>query len=138
MDDEGDPVQLPGIHFVKVYTGVNQYCGWLGETSTEVMGAEDLHLTGGDVDLPTGIPQPHIDAMHSLSLLQNPVKTQLIIASPTQKEEGPGMRSTVYNLTGRPVLSFTLTSGTNYIDCPLPPGMYLLKINQQTIKFVKQ
>lgn len=44
VDRQGRPVHLPGIDFVKIYTGVNQYCGWLGETSTEVMGVNDLHL----------------------------------------------------------------------------------------------
>ena len=52
VDNAGNPVRLPGIHFIKVYTAVNQYCGWLGETSTEISGAEDLHLTGGDVAVP--------------------------------------------------------------------------------------
>ena len=44
VDASGAPIGLAGIHFVKVYTGVNQYCGGLGETSTEIMGANDLHL----------------------------------------------------------------------------------------------
>lgn len=44
VDADGNKVHLPGIDFVKIYTGVNQYCGWLGETSTEVMGVNDLHL----------------------------------------------------------------------------------------------
>lgn len=52
IDDHGNSVELPGIHFVKVYTGVNQYCGWLGETSTEIMGAEDLHMQGIDISVP--------------------------------------------------------------------------------------
>ena len=43
VDKKGNPVHLPGIHFVKVQTGVNQQCGWIGETSTEVSGGEDLH-----------------------------------------------------------------------------------------------
>jgi chitodextrinase len=43
VDKNGNSVHLPAVHFIKVYTGVNQYCGWLGETSTEIMGAEDLH-----------------------------------------------------------------------------------------------
>ncbi len=43
VDANGQPVHLSGINFVKVYTGVNQQCGWLGETSTEVTGAKDLH-----------------------------------------------------------------------------------------------
>ena len=46
VDSKGNPVHLPAIHFVKVYTGVNQEAGWLGETSTEVSGAYDLHLKG--------------------------------------------------------------------------------------------
>lgn len=44
VDSKGNRVCLPGIDFVKIYTGLNQYCGWLGETSTEVMGVNDLHL----------------------------------------------------------------------------------------------
>lgn len=52
VDQNGNPVQLPGIHFIKVYTAVNQYCGWLGETSTEIMGAVDLHVRGQDIFVP--------------------------------------------------------------------------------------
>ena len=47
VDSNGNSVSLPGIHFVKVYTALHQRCGWLGETSTEVMGAEDLGMTQG-------------------------------------------------------------------------------------------
>ena len=59
VDKDGNRVCLPGIHFVRVYTGVNQYCGWLGETSTEVQGANDLHLLGGDVDDTWGATTVH-------------------------------------------------------------------------------
>jgi hypothetical protein len=38
------PVELPGVDFIRVYTAVNQYCGWLGETSTEIYQARDLHV----------------------------------------------------------------------------------------------
>ena len=44
VDAAGNPVALPGIDFVKIYTGVNQFNGWLGECSTEVAGVTDLHL----------------------------------------------------------------------------------------------
>jgi len=49
IDKNGNKVQLPGVDFIKVYNGLNQQCGWLGETSTEVMGATDLHLRGEDI-----------------------------------------------------------------------------------------
>jgi len=45
VDKSGRKVHLPGVDFIKVMTGVNQYCGWLGETSTELSKAEDLNLT---------------------------------------------------------------------------------------------
>lgn len=47
VDENRQPVQLDFIDFVRVYTGLNQKCpapNWWGETSTEVMGAEDIHL----------------------------------------------------------------------------------------------
>ena len=44
VDRNGNHVQLDGIDFVRVFTGVNQSCGWLGETSTEICRAEDLHI----------------------------------------------------------------------------------------------
>ncbi len=52
VDASGNPVDLPGVDFIRVYTGVNQYCGWLGETSTELSRAQDLHI------FLLGIPTP--------------------------------------------------------------------------------
>lgn len=44
VDAKGNPVQLPSIDFVKVQTGVNASCGWLGEVSTEILDIVDLTL----------------------------------------------------------------------------------------------
>ena len=44
VDSTGKSVELPGVDLIRVYTGVNQTCGWIGETSTEIIRAEDLHL----------------------------------------------------------------------------------------------
>ena len=41
---EGEPVNLPCADFVRVYTGVHQQCGWIGEISTEVSHARDLNI----------------------------------------------------------------------------------------------
>ncbi len=46
VDSEGHSVQLNHIDFVKVHCALNQLAGWLGETSTEVCGATDLHISG--------------------------------------------------------------------------------------------
>ena len=61
VDEKGNKANLPAIHFIKVYNSVNQYCGWLGETSTEIQGGEDLHpeaVTSGieDVMIEENVP----------------------------------------------------------------------------------
>lgn len=44
VDADRNPVKLESIDFVRVYNAMNQTCGWLGETSTEICGAEDLYV----------------------------------------------------------------------------------------------
>lgn len=44
VDASGKSIKLSGIDFVKVYTAINQNAGWLGEVSTEISGANDLHV----------------------------------------------------------------------------------------------
>lgn len=50
VDANGNKVHLPGVDFIKIYTGVNQENGWLGECSTEVTGVEDLHILEQDIE----------------------------------------------------------------------------------------
>lgn len=69
VDAEGRHVDLEEINFIRVVCGIFQYCGWLGETSTEVAGMEDLHLIPGYDDdpiiitprEPSGIIAPELD-----------------------------------------------------------------------------
>jgi hypothetical protein len=82
VDANGNRVNLPGIHFVKVYTGVNQYCGWIGETSTEILGAEDLHLTGKDADADVPVFVAGI-ALDRTSVELRPDETVVLVASIT-------------------------------------------------------
>lgn len=51
VDADRNPVSLDGIDFVRVYTGVNQKAGWLGEISTEFSTVEDLHQTYYTLDV---------------------------------------------------------------------------------------
>jgi len=43
VDGQGRHVHLPYIDFIKVYNAINQYCGWMGESSTEVAAGIDFH-----------------------------------------------------------------------------------------------
>lgn len=52
VDNHGYPVELPGVDFIRVYTAINQECGWLGETSTELSKARDLHIPLSDTSIP--------------------------------------------------------------------------------------
>jgi len=132
VDSNGEPVHLPGIHFVKVYNGVNQYCGWLGETSTEVMGAQDLHLLPWDKeDDETAIK--NVKQESTVKILRNPVENQLIITSKTIQP------ASIYNLYGEKLININLQEGINYISCAhLPKGIYILNSNNNNMKFVKQ
>ncbi|MDR3262178.1 MAG: hypothetical protein LBT78_10160 [Tannerella sp.] len=97
VDANGNRVHLSGIHFVKVYTGVNQYCGWIGETSTEILGAEDLHLTGRDADVPVFVQgialshtslalTPNQDAVATLAAVLTPAETHGWTTLPNQEK----------------------------------------------------
>lgn len=44
IDAEGNAVQLSGIDFIKIQTGIQANMGWLGELSTEIKGIADLSL----------------------------------------------------------------------------------------------
>lgn len=44
VDRDGNRVYLPCVDFIRVYTAVRQQSGWLGETSTEICRAHDLHI----------------------------------------------------------------------------------------------
>ncbi|MFD0700585.1 cell surface protein [Myroides pelagicus] len=50
IDKQGNSVKLPGIDFIKVYNAMDQEAGWFGETSTEVVGAWDLHEKGINIE----------------------------------------------------------------------------------------
>ena len=43
VDENGNPVALEHIRFIKIQTAVFQRAGWLNEVSSEVKGARDLH-----------------------------------------------------------------------------------------------
>ncbi|RPD39466.1 hypothetical protein [Chitinophaga barathri] len=49
IDKNGNKVILPGIDFVKIYNGIDQENGWLGEASPEIGRGEDLHLLGTNI-----------------------------------------------------------------------------------------
>ncbi len=125
VDAQGNSVFLPGIHFIKVYTAVNQYAGWTGEVSTEVAGALDLHAISTTAC-------EHTASQPSVTLLSNPVRETMVITSSTTQH------AAVYNLHGHLLFNINLSAGTNRISCSLSQGIYLLRYDGGALRFLKQ
>ena len=87
VDEQRQPVNIDFVDFVRVYTGLNQKCGWLLETSTEIIGAEDLHLDAS------------IDAIKSASSGINPICANSVSTAP------------LYDLQGRKVAKGKIKKG---------------------------
>ena len=125
VDKEGSSVKLPGIHFVKVYTGVNQYCGWLGETSTEIMGAEDLHIQGIDINVP-GYMSDRAD-MNSFSGAKVYCYNRVLYLNNLD-----GYSCSIISVTGRVERNFNIHSPNENLHLNLSSGIYILRAQKQS------
>ena len=68
VDRHGRPVQLSEINFVRVVNAMFQYCGWIGETSTEVGNFINLHQQPGYDQNPIIIQPDQETALHGTTL----------------------------------------------------------------------
>lgn len=109
VDSLGRPVHLDGIDFVKVYTAQQQDLGWIGETSTELCGIEDLHFRLPPITLPV------------LEWLSD---GRLYLETPT------ACRLCIFDLQGGLVYTKTLQAGSReQLDIRfLPEKMYLVHL----------
>jgi hypothetical protein len=108
VDADGNPVHLDAIDFIRVQNAINQDCGWLGETSTEVGGAIDLHISGEIIPCPyTHFPE------------QNPPPPDAFLPAP---ELIPQSAPFYYTPTGRPLGN----------ALPQRPGLYILRLTHPT------
>lgn len=123
VNPDGTPANLTSIDFIKVYTGELQVCGWLGETSTEFTGIEDLHPTLSSAK------ESNEDGIYVQRIINNTL--EVIVPSVSQIQ--------LLSITGRPILSKTINEGHNTFDTGnLPNGIYILSINNKHIyKLIK-
>ncbi len=123
VDATGNPVQLTHIDFIKIHTAMVQEAGWLGETSTEIAGVEDLHPTA---QLPTTIT--HTD---SYVMIQNPFSHSLTI---TATEDGI---FSLYSVTGTLITQISVHPGEQTIDTSnLVSGIYIARIDSINQHFI--
>ena len=107
-DTAGNPVVLQGIDFVKVYTGVFQNNGNIGECSTEIAGAIDLHCN-------TAVPHATRD---EIQITIN--NRHISIATPKACD------IVLYDIAGRIVAH----RHTALYQTTLPSGIYIVKAGQ--------
>ena len=154
IDINGNSVKMPGVDFVKIYTGVNQDNGWIGENSTEVCRFIDAHVTREGstpvLDETLEIDQTVLDAFlaayadGNVSSVANAVGTDnmrvyLDKATGVVNFNAPnGGLAQVYNQSGMLVYSNLFKAGSNSIDLGnLPDGLYLVRIAGKTTKILK-
>jgi hypothetical protein len=126
VDAQGNKVDLPGIHFVKVYTGVNQYCGLWGETSTEVMGAEDFHIQGIDIDVLSVQPDPF------------PTAKVYFCGGKLYLDNLADCTCTLFNVNGQIIDSFYVNNSNKIYEINATSGVYFLKVQKQnSVKIFK-
>lgn len=127
VDAQGNPKHLTHIDFVKVYTAVNQYCGWIGETSTEICGAEDLHPDAEVV----GVDAVDADGDVLTLMASNAYGVAI-------RNGGEAMEAQIYLVGGGIVKQTVLDSGDNLIDvASFPKGVYIIRAGRKAIKFAK-
>ena len=122
VDAEGNTVTLSHIDFIKVYTAVNQQCGWIGETSTELCGGIDLHPEAAVEAVKT-----HGDALR--------VKVYGDEAEITVEHD---CEAVIYSASGVPVQTLSLNAGVNSVALTkMPSGVYIVKTSHLAVKFLK-
>lgn len=122
VDADGNHITLTHVDFIKIHTGINQNCDILGETSTEIMGAEDLHPDYNGVNM--------INADSELIFRGCPDGRLLI------DNQGDSTRAAIYDMRGTMVTTMTLNPGYKAYDIStLPTSIYILKAGSNVIKF---
>lgn len=118
---DGTPANLSHIDFIRIHNGENQVCGLLGETSTEIGGAEDLHPEASAVD-----------ETEAVSFVLNPFSDEIVLMA------AHPCSASVYDLCGKCRLNATLTEGANRIPASdLGKGTYILRTDNKSYKIIK-
>jgi len=126
VDENGNPVHLNYIDFIKVYTAQLQEAGSLGETSTDFAGIIDLH--------PGAVAETPVENIHYQDIkINNPFRESINIFIP-----GNG-RIKLCDISGKCLISQKVNSGDNRIDTGnISSGLFILFIESDGQIFTKK
>jgi len=129
VDEDGKPVYLEGIDFIKIYTAVNANAGWLGEISTEIRAVIDV--SPDDV-----LSIPGLTDKPDIAVYPNPVNDYLNI----RFDERQVARVEIWSTAGK--LFYVNTAvNSHLLTIPVhdyPAGIYMLCIYEGTRRTVKK
>lgn len=151
VDENGNAVKMPGVDFVRIYTGVNQTNGILGECSTDVARVMNGHTTGIGKD----------EAVDESVVINEKVLADFLAKYSDNGgvdefsnynvriyiDQNGTVRfslnriasAAVYDQWGRRVYSALCQAGENTIDLSgYPSGLYIVKADTATEKILKK
>lgn len=116
VDADGNSVRLTAIDFVKVYTAENQTCDFLGETSTEICGARDLHFVSSLTDVRASVEPLRLSG-------------RILVVTVDSAS-----RAEIYNVGGQCVADSGCLPGRTEIDLSaIPAGVYVARVGAHAI-----
>ncbi|MCM1291195.1 MAG: T9SS type A sorting domain-containing protein [Prevotella sp.] len=138
VDKYGNPVVLEKVDFIKIYTGVCSTAGWLGEVSTEISGAEDLHPDAvyspqwpenpETPSIPQSVAGAYIDKFQFLGCREGYLNLR----------NSTSLTIEIYSAAGIKVFSANLESGESNVDISsFPNGLYVICAEGYAIKFLR-
>ncbi len=118
---DGSKADLPGINFVRVYTSQLEVYGALGEVSTEVCGAVDLHALAG-IDAATADRDGFFARHDGERLYLTGVAA--------------GTEVAVSDMQGRTVARMTFPQADAAMPCRLNSGIYVVRSGARAVKLM--
>ncbi|MDR1864204.1 MAG: T9SS type A sorting domain-containing protein [Bacteroidales bacterium] len=119
VDENGIPVRLEGIDFIKIYTAVNVHAGWLGELSAEICGVVDV--------APDNVAAVSLPGSQSgVQIYPSPASEYLHIRLTDNR---PVTHIEIWNMAGRSVYRSQNAAHLHAVSVrEYPEGIYIIRI----------
>lgn len=150
VDKDGNAVKMPGVDFVRIYTGVNQNNGWIGECSTEVGRIMNAHtrMEGRDevvdetVEMDGKVLADFLAEYGGSSVARTDNDGVRIYLDHTGTLHFSLREQTlvlIADQTGRICYSVVSEAGGNVLDISgYPAGLYIVKAGNSSLKILKK
>lgn len=149
IDRDGNAVHLPGVDFVRIYTGINQFNGWIGECSTEVGRVMNAHIVSQgnsevvdesitvDPKVLADFLEKYGDNGGAEALTTDDVRVYLTPSGVLRFTLVAPAVLSIYDSLGARRMAQSLGAGAQEVDLSsLPNGVYVVAIGKSTHKIM--